>query len=1053
MSLKSRTLAFFAAAVLPLGCTTTPHEDTALGYPLTVYDGIEGVWVPDRASDGANRLPWADSIEYLADGPYPVSLDQLTQAPEGPAPGWLMKVSSLGRIENQISKAEADRLRAEAMLLPPSLSIHDGLDGPGAEGPSASVGFDSLDANDCCGGGLNVPPDPELAIGPNHIIAVVNVAFEIYDKSGNVLQGPTTFASFFSGVPGCSAVFDPNVIYDEEQDRFVLGIDDNGADYCVASSTGSSPLGGWNRYRIATDVNGWFFDYPHAGVGQDAIYLGANMFTSSTGPFAEGRVWALDKFAMYAGGVMAVVTRSTGSDGTPQPMNLHGWSQGTWPLGGPHYILTDGPIFDGSNYGVWSWNDPFGANNLSNTGTVNLNAATSVTAGMPVDADQAGSNINLDPGDWRVLDAEYRNGYIWMANTIACNPGGGTVDCLRWAQVDPTGPSVVDAGVFGSSGEYRFHPDLAADDCDNMAIGYTKSSSGSFPSVWVTGREATDTPGTLQAEVLLKPGERDYDSFQSGSFHRWGDYTGMTIDPDGVTFWYLGEYSKDINNFNTTTWGTYIGSFSFDSCDGGPTQAPGLATNPNPGNGEDEVEIDPLLSWSAGARATTHNVYFGTDSTPDAGEFRGSQSGTNFDPGALNYLTTYFWRIDEENVVGTTTGNVWSFTTEDEPGTTPTMHLANLSGSSTQGGNGGKWNAMVQITVEDNDGSPLGGVLAEGNWSNGANGGGTCNTNGSGQCIVQKNSLKRQTDSVTFTLNNLSANGYDYDPDDNEVDNFVVVPQTSFNIFPNAVNDNYASDQDTQLSGVNVMANDTAGDGATTLTGFENPSDQGGTVSLTPQGALTYDPPGGFFGIDTFDYTISDSDGDTDSATVTVQVNQVGGNQQPNAVDDNYSTDEETPLSNVNVLANDNLGDEPTEVTGYDGTGSNGGTVVITAGGTLTFTPAGPGQDTFDYTITDVDGDSDTATVTVNVDPVGGGDYELTAVGYKVKGVHHADLIWSGFSSSNVDIRRNGPVIATTANDGAYTDNTGNKGGGVTYVYRVCEPGSTTECAEDSVSF
>ena len=59
---------------------------------------------------------------------------------------------------------------------------------------------------------------------------MVNVAFEIHDKNGNVLYGPTTFSSFFNGTPGFTSagVFDPNLLYDEEHDRFILGIDGNG---------------------------------------------------------------------------------------------------------------------------------------------------------------------------------------------------------------------------------------------------------------------------------------------------------------------------------------------------------------------------------------------------------------------------------------------------------------------------------------------------------------------------------------------------------------------------------------------------------------------------------------------------------------------------------------------------------------------------------------------------------------------------------------------------------------------------------------------------------
>ena len=81
----------------------------------------------------------------------------------------------------------------------------------------------------------------------------------------------------------------------------------------------------------------------------------------------------------------------------------------------------------------------------------------------------------------------------------------------------------------------------------------------------------------------------------------------------------------------------------------------------------------------------------------------------------------------------------------------------------------------------------------------------------------------------------------------------------------------------------------------------------------------------------------------------------------------------------------------------------------------------------------------------------GGGGITLSATGYKVQGVKVADLSWSGATSTNVDVYRNGGVIATTANNGAYTDDTGSRGGG-TNTYRVCEAGTSTCSAEVSVS-
>jgi len=97
---------------------------------------------------------------------------------------------------------------------------------------------------------------------------------------------------------------------------------------------------------------------------------------------------------------------------------------------------------------------------------------------------------------------------------------------------------------------------------------------------------------------------------------------------------------------------------------------PAQASGPSPINGAINVNVDMNLSWSSAANADDYDVYFGTDQTAvmnatDADpEFQGNQAGTTFDPGTLLEDTTYYWRIDTVNANGTTTGVVWSFTTE-----------------------------------------------------------------------------------------------------------------------------------------------------------------------------------------------------------------------------------------------------------------------------------------------------------------------------------------------------------------------------------------------------
>jgi hypothetical protein len=143
-----------------------------------------------------------------------------------------------------------------------------------------------------------------------------------------------------------------------------------------------------------------------------------------------------------------------------------------------------------------------------------------------------------------------------------------------------------------------------------------------------------------------------------------------------------------------------------------------------------------------------------------------------------------------------------------------------------------------------------------------------------------------------------------------------------------------------------------------------------GSATVEADRTITYAPTLNYFGPDSFDYQVCDSDGACDTATVSITVTSV--NDAPVAADDTATTDEDTAVT-IDVLTND------TDVED----GKPGGAVTVTSGPshgsatvkadrTITYAPTLNyfGPDSFDYQVCDSDGACDTATVSITVDPV-----------------------------------------------------------------------------------
>ncbi len=167
-----------------------------------------------------------------------------------------------------------------------------------------------------------------------------------------------------------------------------------------------------------------------------------------------------------------------------------------------------------------------------------------------------------------------------------------------------------------------------------------------------------------------------------------------------------------------------------------------------------------------------------------------------------------------------------------------------------------------------------------------------------------------------------------------------------------------------------LLLNDTDPDGDTLhVISIEQPDD--GVIVDNGDGTFSFIPDDNWSGETNFNYTITDGNGETSTANVTIDID--GINDPPVAVDDYFTGQEDTPItiSAADILGNDTDVDGDTlTITSFEQ--PENGTIVDNGDGTFTFTPDADwnGETDFNYTITDGNGGTSTATVTIDVEGV-----------------------------------------------------------------------------------
>jgi len=442
---------------------------------------------------------------------------------------------------------------------------------------SATISHNFDGIPDSANGSLaGVPPDENLAVGATQVVAVINTAYQVFNKStGASVQAPKQISSIFTGLSGLCGqgatspnYTDPIVLYDKKAGRWFIAIVAGDSTFstgneCIAVSSTSNATGTYHRYAFAFGTN-VFNDYDKFGVWPDAYYGSYNMFSPTS--FLGAKACAYQKSAMLAGTAAKAICFTNVNEFSYLPSDLDGATAP--PAGEPNFFVD---LFSGSALHLFKFHVDFTTpSNSKFTGPVAIAVTpfTQACAATGTCIPQPGVPDQLDSlGDRLMFRLAYRN--FGTHEALVVNHAAKTsvaASGVRWYEIrSPNAtPVVFQHGTLTSGSTSLWMGAIAMDKVGNIALGFSESSSAIHPSVAFTGRVPSDPAGTLEGIASIFAGKGSQTGGAANGSNRWGDYSGLAIDPSNdCTFWYVNEYIPANGSFN---FHTRIASFKFPTC-------------------------------------------------------------------------------------------------------------------------------------------------------------------------------------------------------------------------------------------------------------------------------------------------------------------------------------------------------------------------------------------------------------------------------------------------------------------------------------------------------
>ena len=447
----------------------------------------------------------------------------------------------------------------------------------------------------------SIPPDTMGAVGPAHVVELLNGRYAVYDRGGKRLTPSTwTLNDFWTsaGAGWTGVTFDPRVVYDPDSGRWFAAAVDNprlANNFLVAVSDGADPTAGWTGWALDSDVDdSHWADFPMLGLNGEVVVVSAIMFPlGSQTPRVS--VLVLPKSELTAA-TPTVANNTLFGDIDPNETGF-----GPQPIYDPGGSALPLPLLSAYNKGAGTLK----RSNIGGSATGPLldtgdGFIDVIARNPPPEISQPDSDkAPIDAGDNRFSGNVVLRQIPGRSDPSLWGVHGVEIDgraAIEWYEIDTVTNVVLQSGTIGDPVLAFNYPSIAVNDLGEVVIGFSggSGSAGDYMSTYVVAGTTESGATTFTDPWQTQTGVAGYEQPDGSGRNRWGDYSATVLDPlDERRFWTFQEFvsAEDV-------WAVQITEIILSL----PAVTPTLT-----------ISADPFaLAWSTDPANCSYEVYSST---------------------------------------------------------------------------------------------------------------------------------------------------------------------------------------------------------------------------------------------------------------------------------------------------------------------------------------------------------------------------------------------------------------------------------------------------------